>query len=93
MAAAAPAAACAAAAAGFVGDLSKGKQVNADQTWTCDEAAIAEVVLALRSLGGLGAAGVDLSSPESHFAEVLECLEKQTSGTQSTGCLCFVGLL
>lgn len=77
MAAAAPSEASTAAAARFVGGLSNGKQVNADQTWSCEDTAVGGVVLALRSLGDLGAS-VDLSQT-THFQTVLECLEKQTS--------------
>ena len=81
----------AAAASGFVKSLGAGKKVNAgDQTWTCEDSAVAEVVLALRSLGGMGAAGVDLSGDAALQAAVLECLEKHTSAeirTAATDCL------
>lgn len=77
MAAAAPAGASISAAERFAVGLAQGKQVNADQSWTCDEAAIAGVVLSLRGLGALGAK-VDLSQT-THFQTVLECLEKHTS--------------
>ena len=77
MAAAAPAGTSMSAAERFAAGIAQGKQVNADQSWSCDEAAIAGVVLSLRSLGALGAK-VDLSQT-THFQTVLECLEKQTS--------------
>lgn len=72
----------------FVAGLDQGKQVSADQHWTCEDTAIGSVVFALRGLGALGAE-VDLSET-AHFEAVLECLDKHSSAeirNAATDCL------